>query len=223
MTRAELILEWARLLLQGQVLAAVLVAVAMFVWREPIRQLIRAMAERGFSFTSGSFSGELAAGAGEGATPVPELPPTSGQAGEESVQSERLKGLALDFTDIVREGPEARSAFARRVRREHGEGWSWSFLEGVLGHPRMTVRFCAASLLVAVAHELDPAQVAAALSRESSSLVRFRLVEALEYWASSPGASGGARERVLEVLRHHSEENAFVGSRLGKLKSFLSR
>lgn len=221
MTEEELILEWARLLLQGQVLAAVLVAVGMFVWREPIRELIHAIAERGFRFTTGSFAGELAAGAGEGAMPVAESSRVGGEAVAESEQSSRLKELALQLTDVIRDGPSARSAFVRQIRREHGTGWSWAFLERMLGHQRMTMRFCAASLLVSI--QMKPSRVAQLLSRESSSLVRFRLVEALRHWASSPGATEEEHQAVLALLREYTEENAYVRRSLSRLKSALSQ
>lgn len=220
MTTAELILEWAKLLLQWQVLAAVLALVAMFLWKEGVRGLIQAIAERGGKVTAGPVSGEIAAAAGEGAMPIAEPPQASDNSLDDETQRRILDRLALVFDDLVGRA-KVRSAFVEETRRDYANGWTWDFLDGALGASRMSARFCAASLLTTVVREFDPVRLAYLLSRESSSLVRYRLVEALMYWATSSISDDKSRTSVLDAMRDHVEENAIVEEKFDSLIRLL--
>ncbi len=221
MSTAQLILEWAKLLLQWQILAAGLAVIAMFLWKEQIRSVIQAIAERGGKITAGPVSGEIGARAGEGAMPIADAPPASDKSMDNEAQRRTLDRLALRFDDLVARSSKARSAFVEEIRRDYRSGWTWDFLKGALEASRMSTRFCAASLIVSVVGELDPMPIAHLLSRESSSLVRYRLVESLMYWATSSVSSSESRASVLDALRDHVEENVYVEERVDNLIRLL--
>ncbi|NKC10763.1 MAG: hypothetical protein GKR94_00715 [Gammaproteobacteria bacterium] len=210
MSISELIFQWAGLLLQGQVLAAVAGVIALLVFRNEVKLLLTALAERGGKFSAGPVSGELSAGTGEGSAPISQPPLAQEYARPESEQQQELERLAQRMEDIMSSGSKARSSLVDDIRKEHGAGWSWDVLSKSLATGRLSTRICAAALLTSIPAKMDAAAVAGRIVSDSSSLVRYRLLEALSYWLTTSVPDEHSSAAVLEVLRDYFEENPFV-------------
>lgn len=218
--------RWVELLLQVQVLATIFGLIAVIVWRKQIGALIQAIADRGGSFSTGLISGEIVAGPDEGAPPVhtsagEEMPLPETRPDEE--QDRLLHRIAIEFEDIISKGPAERSRFVQRIRNEYGDVWSWDFLRSKLDSDSLYIRFSAAAVLRISTDEHEPMMVAERVLRESSSLVRYRLVEVLLEWATSPVARDHSTTiAVRNTLSNHFEENVYVARKAEQLLQVLS-
>ncbi len=220
MTRHELVLKWAEILLEGQVLIFILALSAFFIWKKEISQLIKAISENGGKFSAGPVSGEINAGPQEGAMPI-----SSNDSSEEpknilpkEKQLKLLQRITLRFKDISPQGPNARSKYVDKIRSEYSEGWSWDFLSELLEHESMYMKFCAATLLTTKNVNINATKIANIVTNESSSLVRFRLVEALLYWSTSKQALKDEKKTVSQIISKHVEENQYVQNKINELK-----
>lgn len=227
LTTHEIILKWVELLLQGQVLAFILGLVAFLFWKDELAGLIKAIAQKGGKFSAGPVSGEIGAGAQEGAMPINSNNSKGSGGVSETLLSDPhqfklLQRLALRFEDISRQGANKRSLFVDDIRREYSTGWTWESLYKSFENESQYIRFCAAALLTTKDVKFDPVSVSGLLQRESSSLVRFRLVESLLYWATSPGISEELKYKVRNIVRKHAEENTYVAEKVYELIKILS-
>jgi hypothetical protein len=222
MTTAEIILKWAELALQGQVLAFALVIIGFVLWKKEIARLISAIAERGGKFKAGPVSGEISAGL-EDETKLVEPRKSIKQKPETQPvdQEKEIYLLASKFDAIKHAGAGLRSSFVEKLRRDQANKIDWEILKGSLNNNNQSIRFVASSLLANCVYELDAEHIANKLIQESSSLVRYRYLDALASWLKTSKAILNEVSIVGEKLSVHEEENIYVAEKLNKLKNTI--
>lgn len=222
MEKSEIILKWAELILQGQVLAFFLALLGFLLWKKEISNLINAIATRGGKFTAGPVSGEIAASLAD--ETKPSQPQTTSKQKTDKPQQEQeneIHQLALKFDLVKHEGPAARRSFVETLRKNQSNNFEWNVLKGFLDHEIQSVRFVASSLLTNCAYEIDAIYISKKLSLESSSLVRYRYLDSISSWLTTENATRDKITAVGEKLSIHEEENIYVAKKLESLKNLI--
>lgn len=219
MSCSELILKWAEVLLQWQVLAFIL-ALSIFIYlRKEISSIMRVIEKRGIKISSVTLSGEKSASK-EDYIDLNNISLSSETPENITLDKQKIKfkELSEKFNILRKNGAISRSKFVKEIKNNNENIFSWDFLKEKISSNNQSERFVASSLLTTTLYEIDPIYLSKHFLHEPSSLVRYRLIETILLWLKTSKATGNILSDILTKLESYEEENDVVNDLILDLK-----